>query len=230
MTNNVVTRPGNVAAQILAGLEYTKIKTGNDRVATTIDVTGPQSTPVGSPVDGQVTVSPGAPIEKYITFTLDTSAFEADDEVVGYIGDSSLVHANSCNTCNEGENVATTYIKSATCNQYATWLNRLCSTPYTFASVDFKVRLATGETGELVLPERIEWSRQNLNGEGKHGIIEVENMENLEAFERSSVRYTNLALTGEENFFDRDMRMRIPGLQGGRIYKLTFYTAFRKDN
>ncbi len=63
----VQTLPNNISKQILAGLEYTKKKMPTDLVATTVDVTGPQVTPPGSPIDGQVAKSAGAPVEKYIT-------------------------------------------------------------------------------------------------------------------------------------------------------------------
>jgi hypothetical protein len=50
----VQTLPTHISKQILAGLEYTKKKMPTDLVATTVDVTGPQVTPPGSPIDGQV--------------------------------------------------------------------------------------------------------------------------------------------------------------------------------
>jgi len=62
----VQTLPNNISKQILAGLEYTKKKMPTDLLATTVDVTGPQVTPPGSPIDGQVAKSAGAPVEKYI--------------------------------------------------------------------------------------------------------------------------------------------------------------------
>jgi len=72
----VTTLPNNISKQILAGLEYTKKKMPTDLVATTVGVTGPQVTPPGSPIDGQVAKSAGAPVEKYITLTIDTSEFD----------------------------------------------------------------------------------------------------------------------------------------------------------
>jgi hypothetical protein len=221
--------PRNIAAAITGGLEYVKEKTATDVVATTADVNGPQSLPPGSPLAGQVALSKGAPIEDHITIIVDTTAFPETSEVVAYIGDASEVHETSCNTCSSTENKAAVYLGSPTCDRYPTFLNRLCSTPYTFSALQFRARKVSG-TADIALPEQIEWSRQNLNGQGDKGILHISLNENLEAFPRADLKYADLSLDNMANLFDRDTRWRIPGLVGGRRYELKLMTAFRKTN
>lgn len=228
----VQTLPTHISKQILAGLEYTKKKMPTDLVATTVGVTGPQVTPPGSPIDGQVAKSAGAPVEKYLTLTIDTSEFDEDQDCVAYIGDSSETHETSCDTCNAGENKATLYIGTPTCNRYSVFLNRLCSTPYTFAAFQIKAQKAAGaDSGSVVdLPDHIMFSRKNINGEGDFGRIDVSNFENLEAFPRTDLKYADISLSSAANLFDRDTQWKIPGLVGKRKYTLTIYTGFRGAN
>lgn len=228
----VQTLPNNISKQILAGLEYTKKKMPNDLVATTVDVTGPQVTPPGSPVDGQVAKSAGAPVEKYITIVLDTSEFDEEQECVAVIGDSSETHETSCDGCSGEQNQAAVYIGSPTCNRYPVFLNRLCSTPYTFAAFQIKAQKTSGASDDSVveLPDHIMFSRKNINGEGDFGRIDVSNFENLEAFPRTDLKYADISLSSAANLFDRDTKWKIPGLVGGRKYTLTLYTGFRAAN
>lgn len=228
----VQTLPTNISKQIIAGLEYTKKKMPTDVVATTVDVNGPQVVPPGSPLDGQVAMSAGAPVEKYITLVIDTSEFDEDQECVAYIGDSSETHESSCDGCSGSENKAAVYIGSPTCNKYAVFLNRLCSTPYTFAAFQIKAQKAAGaDAGSVVdLPDHVMFSRKNINGEGDFGRIDVSNFENLEAFPRTDLKYADISLSSAANLFDRDTQWKIPGLVGKRKYTLTIYTGFRGAN
>jgi len=221
--------PGNVAKSILAGLDYTKTKTLNDNVATTVDVASPQVKPAGSPLDGQVAVTQGAPVEAFHTIIIDTSAFLETDAAVAYLGDASEVHELSCTSCSTSENKAAVYMGSPVCDMYPAFLNRLCSTPYAISAVEIRA-MQNGGSGLVELPQNIEFSRKNLLGEGEHGLIHVAQFEDLQAYPRTDLKYANIALTDKSNRFDRDTRWRIKGLVGKRKYQLTLYTAFRGGN
>ena len=230
MTPNFATSlPGHASRALLQGLDFTKTKTANDKVATTVEVGGPQVTPLGSPVDGQVAVTMGAPVEEFVTIFVDTSAFAENETVVGYLGDASEVHEASCTTCSTSENKAAVYMEDPTCDKYPAFLNRLCSTPYTFGAMSIRA-MQNGGSGLVALPNRIEFSRMNLSGDGNHGNIFVSQFENLEAFPRTDLKYADIPLLGQSNLFDRDTRWRIPGLKGKRLYEIRLYTAFRKEN
>lgn len=222
--------PANVGQQVARGLQYLKVKTPNDVVSTTTDVGSPQVTPNNSPIDGQVALTTGAPVEEFINIVIDTSEYDEDQVVVGYIGDASGIHEKSCSECANDENTVTPFIGSAFCNKYEVFINKLCSTPFTFGAVQCKVYKTSGATGEIELPERIEWSRKNLMGNGQIGTVELGIMEDLGAEERTSVRYVTVPLTSAANLFDRDTRWRIPGLLGKRKYIFTLYTGVRRGN
>ena len=229
MYDFVSSLPANVANQLSKGFQFVKTKTTNDLVATTIDVASPQVTPPNSPLDGQVAKSIGAPVEKFINIVIDTSEYTDEQEVVAYLGDASQVHELTCSSCGGDENTVTPYIGSSACNGYPIFINRLCSTPYTFTGVQLKV-YQNGGSDTIVLPEKIEWKRKNINGAGQIGVIDLAIMEDLGAEERSSVRYVTVPLTDEANLFDRDTQWRIPGLVGNKKYVLTLYTGFRGGN
>lgn len=231
MVNYVGGLPTHIQKQVLNGLNYTKQKTSGDKVATTVEVGAPQNTPSGSPLDGQVAVTPGAPTEQTIVIIVDTSAFDEDDVVTAILGDASEVHEASGDQVTPS-NLATVYIGSSTNNRYPVFLNRLCSTPYTFGAFNLKVLKTTGSGASSVveLPETVRFSRRNINGEGSFGNIDVANFENLEAFPRADVKYVDIALSDKSNLFDRDTQWTISNLVGKRKYIFTLYTAFRKDN
>lgn len=226
------TLPSHIAKQIAAGLDFTKVKTSNDKVATTAEVTGPQVTPQGSPIDGQVAVTKGSPVEQYVTIIVDTTAFDETDDVTAVIGDASGVHESDTTEALGSSNLATVYIDNSTSTKYQAFLNRLCSTPYTLTAFNLQVTKTAGAgSGTTInLPQYIKFSRKNLNGVGNNGRIDVANFENLEAFPRNDVRYTDISLNSEANLFDRDTQWTIPGLVGKRLYKFTLYVGFRKDN
>jgi len=234
MTPNFQTSlPANVRRALDSGLSYTKVKNSADAVATTTQVSGPVITPAGSDLDGQVAVSPSAPVEKFITIVVDTDAFAEADEVVAYIGDSSQIHELSGQACTSPtENKATIYIGSAANNKYPVFLGNLCSTPYTFGALHVRATKTAGAAGGTVvaLPELISYSRKNINGEGGFGNIYIDQFENLEAFPRNDLKYADVALTDEANLFDRATIWTIRGLVGKRKYEIRLYTAFRKGN
>jgi hypothetical protein len=225
------TLPAHVAKQLVAGLEYAKIKTADDKVATTVEVGAPQVTPDNSPIGGQVAVTQGAPVEESLVFIIDTSAYDEDEEVVAYHGDASETHELSCDTCSADENKASVILGSASCNRYPGFLNRLCSTPYTFANFTIKAQKTAGAgAGTTIdLPEEILVTRKNLNDEGPIIRVPVAQFEKLEAFPRPDLKYADIALTNSANLFDRDTRWRIPNLVGKHNYTVTVYTAFHKE-
>ena len=234
MTPNFQTSlPANVRRVLNMGLEYTKVKNPGDAVATTTQLSSPVITPQGSDLDGQVAVTSGAPVEKFITIVVDTSAFDEDEEVTAYIGDASQIHELSGQACTSPtENKATVYVGSQANNKYPVFLGKLCSTPFTLASLHVRATKTAGASGGSVvaLPELIAYSRKNINGEGGFGNIYVEQFENLEAFPRTDLKYADVALTDESNLFDRDTMWKMAGLVGKRKYEVRLYTAFRKGN
>lgn len=226
----VSTLPSVFSNALLRGLETVKEKTPGDKVATVTPVGAPQVTPPGSPVQGQVAVPQGAPVEEFFKFIIDTSAFDDTDDVTAIIGDNSGVHAAACNGCSAPANLASVFVGSQACNKYESVINRLCSTPYTLMGIKVTASYTSGGAGLLQLPEAIKWSRLNVNEDGEHGNVFIAQYEDYGQFPRTDVKFAALPLTGKASLFDRDTKWTINNLKGNRQYELIVYVAFRKEN
>lgn len=229
-TGLVTSIPSVFSKALLQGLETTKDKMPDDKVATTTQVGAPQVTPQGSPIAGQVAVPQGAPVEEFFKFIVDTSAYNDGDDVTAFIGDNSGVHASACNGCSAPANLASVYVGSQACDKYEAVINRLCSTPYTLMGVKVVASYTTGGAGLLELPEAIKWSRLNINEDGEHGQVFVQQHEDYGQFPRTDVKFATVPLTGKASLFDRDTKWTLNGLKGNRKYEVTVYVAFRKEN
>lgn len=228
-TGLVSNLPAIFATPLLRGLETTKNKTPDDKVASTTQVGAPQVTPQGSPIQGQVAVPMGAPAEEFFKFVINTEAFDETDDVTAVIGDASGVHSSSCDGCSTPANLAAVYVGSAACDKYETVINRLCSTPYTLMGTKVVVKNAGG-TGIVDLPEKFKWSRINVNEDGDSGNVFIAQHEDYGVFPRTDLKHATVPLTGKPSLFDRDTKWTFPNLVGKRIYEVTVYVAFRKEN
>ena len=227
---NAQNLPADVYKAISAGLGSLKVATPTDKVGIVSDaVATPQRTPEGSPITGQVAVPQGAPVEPFIRFMIDTSAYgEAVTNIECVLGDANQVHANGCQSCGTSSNIVDPIIGSSTCNQYETFLQKLCSQPYTFSALDIEVKkAATNSTAgsTLELPESIYYSRVNMMGDGPRGNVQVAIYENRQNFPLQDKKYVSVPLQNIEARFDSSTLWKLSNLRGGRIYTITLYTG-----
>ncbi len=227
----MVTIPKQWADAINSGLLNLKTVTGGDSVAVVSPgISTPQIAPTGSPLGGQIAVPQGAPVPSFIPIIIDTSAFaESVTDIECIIGDASTVHAATCAACTTSSNTTEPIIKSATCNSYSVFLNKLCSQPFTFSALSVEVS-RTGGTAPLALPDQIDFSRRNLLGEGVQGPIFVSIAEDYTIQERGTVRFAAVSLTNEQARFDADTQWKLTGLVGNRKYLLKLFTGTQKAN
>ena len=149
-------------------------------------------------------------------------------DIQATLGDASQVHANGCLSCGTSANLVDPIVGSATCNQYETFLQKLCSQPYTFAALDIEVKkAATNSTpgSTIELPESIAYSRRNILGDGPIGNIQVGIYENREKFPLSDKKYVSVPLQNVEARFDNATKWTMSNLRGGRVYNVTLYTG-----
>lgn len=224
--------PPAISKTLSQGLNFLKQATPDDKVATTAGVGAPQVAPNGSPIDGSVAVTKGAPVEAQLEIVIDTSAFAETDVVQAIIGDASQVHEGTCYDCGAGNtNQATIYIGSPSCNAYDVFKGRLCSTPYTFAALELTVEKTAGATGNLALPENFRMSRVNLTGDGDVAVQPIRIYEDkTTTFPRADMKIANIPLLNKINLFDRDTRWVFNNLSGKRLYRLVLFTGVRKEN
>ena len=222
--------PGDLVKAINAGLGSLKVATPTDKVGIVSDaVATPQRTPDGSPIFGQVAVPQGAPVEPFIRLLIDTSAYnESVTNIECMLGDANQVHANGCFTCGASGNLIDPIIGSPTCNQYETFLQKLCNQPYTFAALDIEVKKAATNSSAgstLELPEAVSYSRRNILGDGPVGNIQVSIYENREKFPLQDKKYVSVPLQNIEARFDNATKWTMSNLRGGRVYNVTLYTG-----
>lgn len=227
----LTTLPDYLTTALFPGLQALKVKGTQEKVATLVDVGAPQVTPDNSPLGGQVAVAKGSPVEPFIKLIIDTSAYTEAQLVSAFIGNDKASRVG-CSSCPSSTDKALVYINSQTCDQYEDFLNLLCSTPYTFNGYQLTVKPSAGAAANptLTLPERVKISHLNLHGEGFVGTLFPSLMENKAAYPRTNEAYVAASLVQEQAHFGRNTLWEIPNLQGKRIYELTLFTAFRKEN
>jgi hypothetical protein len=227
----IATLPKGVQDALMVGLGSLKVATKTDKVSVVSNEVGtPVIAPEGSPLTGQVARPQGAPTEPFVALIIDTSAFnESVTDIQCTLGDGTGVHRNGCFNCaGSSSNTVTPYIQSPTCNLYETFLNKLCSRPYTFGAAKVEVRkAATNSTAGSVmeLPQSIQYSRKNINGDGTTGTVQISLYEQDENYPNPNKRYTTVALQNEAALFDSDTQWTLNNLQGGRVYTIILFTG-----